>query len=171
MLAIIKEIGIFIVIAQAILYFTPSETYVKYIKIIIGIMMIAKIAQPLLALVTEEKWQEIENQVTFFSQEFDITEETAEFGDQTMEIQNEIEREILHMVKTENVDSYEVVDVEVTGEQGKIVLVLKKKAEREVVVGDIQLGEAVNKEKELKDKYGKVLSMDADNIVIEIRGS
>ncbi len=59
MLEIIKEIGIFIVIAQAILYFVPGESYVKYVKVIIGIIMIAKITQPILSLTTEEAFEDI----------------------------------------------------------------------------------------------------------------
>lgn len=171
MLAMIKEIGIFIVIAQAILYFVPGETYLKYIKVLIGIMMIAQMVQPLLSLVTEEKWQEIESQADLFSQEFEITEETSEFGNQTVEIQSEMEREILQLANAESVDDFEVVEVKMLKEQGKIVLVLERRAEREVVVEEIQIGETANEEKELKEKYADVLSMDVDNIEIEIRGS
>ena len=59
MVQIIKEVGIFIVIAQAVLYFVPGESYVKYVKIIIGIIMIAQMAQPLLLLVSEGAWEQI----------------------------------------------------------------------------------------------------------------
>ena len=53
MIEIIKEIGIFIVIAQALLYFVPGETYAKYVKVVIGIAMIAKLADPVLSLFTD----------------------------------------------------------------------------------------------------------------------
>ncbi len=33
MVQIIKEVGIFIVIAQAVLYFVPGESYVKSIEV------------------------------------------------------------------------------------------------------------------------------------------
>ena len=59
MIQVIREVGIFIVIAQAVLYFVPGESYVKYVKIIIGIIMIAKMAQPLLVLVDGQQWQRI----------------------------------------------------------------------------------------------------------------
>ncbi len=45
MIEMIKEMGIFIVVAQALLYFVPGNSYVKYVKVVIGIAMIAKIAE------------------------------------------------------------------------------------------------------------------------------
>ena len=59
MIEMIKEIGIFIVIAQAVLYFVPSENYVKYVKVIVGILMIVKIAGPILSFEAEEVLTEI----------------------------------------------------------------------------------------------------------------
>lgn len=59
MIEMIKEIGIFIVIAQAVLYFVPSENYVKYVKVIVGILMIVKIAGPILSFEAEEVLAEI----------------------------------------------------------------------------------------------------------------
>ena len=59
MLAIVKEVGIFIVIAQAILYFVPGENYVKYVKVLIGVMMIAKLISPIFSLLSGEVLDEI----------------------------------------------------------------------------------------------------------------
>ena len=36
MLTMIKEIGVFVVIAQAILYFVPGEHYAKYVKVLVS---------------------------------------------------------------------------------------------------------------------------------------
>ena len=68
MLDVIKEMGIFIVIAQAVLYFVPGETYVKYVKVIIGIIMIAKMVQPVLSLASEETLEEILLESQIFSE-------------------------------------------------------------------------------------------------------
>lgn len=59
MLQIIKEIGVFVVIAQAVLYFVPGKTYEKYVKVIIGILMIAKMAEPIFSLAGEEGWEQL----------------------------------------------------------------------------------------------------------------
>ncbi len=78
MLEIIKEIGIFIVIAQAVLYFVPGESYVKYVKVIIGIIMIAKIAQPVLALTSEKTFEDILAESQTFTQEMSELEKSYE---------------------------------------------------------------------------------------------
>lgn len=78
MLEIIKEIGIFIVIAQAILYFVPGESYVKYVKVIIGIIMIARIVQPILSLTTQESIEDILLESQLFAE--DMEEFAGEFS-------------------------------------------------------------------------------------------
>ncbi len=78
MLEIIKEIGIFIVIAQAVLYFVPGESYVKYVKVIIGIIMIAKIAQPVFALTSEKTFEDILAESQVFTQEMSELEKSYE---------------------------------------------------------------------------------------------
>ena len=78
MLEIIKEMGIFIVIAQAVLYFVPGESYVKYVKVIIGIIMIAKIAQPVFSLTSEQTFEEILAESQVFTREMVSMEESYE---------------------------------------------------------------------------------------------
>lgn len=78
MLEMIKEMGIFIVIAQAVLYFVPGESYVKYVKVIIGIIMIAKISQPVFALTSEKTFEDILVESQIFAQEMSDLEESYE---------------------------------------------------------------------------------------------
>lgn len=59
MLTMIKEIGVFVVIAQAILYFVPGEHYAKYVKVLVGLMIIAKISVPVFNLFSGDAWGEI----------------------------------------------------------------------------------------------------------------
>lgn len=40
MMTLIVNIGIFIVISQLFMYFCPGEQYEKYIKVIVGLMII-----------------------------------------------------------------------------------------------------------------------------------
>lgn len=75
MIEMIKEMGIFIVIAQAIIYFVPSENYVKYVKVIVGILMIAKVAGPILSFDCAEAIEEILESGSMFAMEM---EEMAE---------------------------------------------------------------------------------------------
>lgn len=59
MLEEIGKIGIFLVIAQAVLYFVPGEAYEKYVKVIIGIIMIALTVHSVFSVVKGEKGEEI----------------------------------------------------------------------------------------------------------------
>jgi len=59
LLTMIKEIGIFVVIAQAILYFVPGEHYTKYVKVLVGLMIIAKILIPVVTFFSGDTWGEI----------------------------------------------------------------------------------------------------------------
>ena len=55
MVSIIKDICIFMIIAQAILFFVPGSSYGKYVRLLVGIMMILQLTQPLFQLLTDEE--------------------------------------------------------------------------------------------------------------------
>ena len=76
MLKVIKEIGIFIVIAQAILYLVPGENYVKYVKVIIGIIIIAQIARPFMELGAGGVYEEILWESRMLAEQMPDTSET-----------------------------------------------------------------------------------------------
>ena len=40
MVSVVKEICIFMIVAQAVLFFVPGSVYVKYVRVLVGIMMI-----------------------------------------------------------------------------------------------------------------------------------
>lgn len=48
MLAKIGMLGIFIICAQAVVHFSPSQTYTKYLKLLLSIMVLVQLLQPLL---------------------------------------------------------------------------------------------------------------------------
>ena len=43
MISAIRDICIFMIIAQTILYFVPGDSYMKYVRVLVGIMMILKV--------------------------------------------------------------------------------------------------------------------------------
>ena len=75
MLSIVKEVGIFVVIAQAILYFVPGEAYVKYVKVLIGVIMIAKLTFPLFAFLSGEGLEELTLQENLLFEELQAGKE------------------------------------------------------------------------------------------------
>ena len=54
MTEIIKETGIFIIVAEAMVYLSPSEVYAKYIKLIVGMVLVVRLALPVLSLISGE---------------------------------------------------------------------------------------------------------------------
>lgn len=49
MLARIGMLGIFIICAQAVVHFSPSQTYTKYLKLLLSIMVLVQLLQPVLS--------------------------------------------------------------------------------------------------------------------------
>ena len=79
MVAAVKEICIFVMIAQAVMFFVPSNSYMKYVRILVGVMMILKITEPVFGLfLDEEREKEISRQIMLFSQEINIADERIE---------------------------------------------------------------------------------------------
>ncbi len=62
-LEFIKKTGIFLICAESILYFVPGSSFQKYVKLLIGIMVLAQFAVPLKSLVTGQERGEIEQQI------------------------------------------------------------------------------------------------------------
>lgn len=48
-ITILKQIGIFMVCAKTILHFKPQQKYDKYLKLLVGIMVMVQLISPLIA--------------------------------------------------------------------------------------------------------------------------
>ena len=63
-LEFMKRIGIFIICAQSFLHFTAGKSYEKYVKLLIGMMILAQFVVPVRALFLSgenaELWEEVE---------------------------------------------------------------------------------------------------------------
>lgn len=156
MLTAIREVGIFIVIAQAILFFVPGESYVKYVKVIVGIIMIVKIAQPVLSLVTDGEWENIVEQAVSDSERYGFGTQKPEITDVSSDIYTEIQEELRRKLKEETPEGYEVSDVELE-ENGIVITVAGKEAEPKLY-------------EYLKEQYGRLLRMEASDVEIRTDG-
>ena len=65
-LEFIKRMGIFLICAESILYFSPGNTYQKYIRILIGFMLLMQFMIPVKAILTGQERIAIESQVNEF---------------------------------------------------------------------------------------------------------
>ena len=75
---LIKKIGIFMIAAQAVIHFAPDIKYAKYMKLIVGIMVLLQFLSPIYEIVNgmEADW---EKKLSDIEQELGVYGETAEF--------------------------------------------------------------------------------------------
>ncbi len=59
MLEAIKNACIFLFIAQLLMALVPEETYAKYVRVLVSLILILKITQPLLSLVSGRETREV----------------------------------------------------------------------------------------------------------------
>lgn len=185
MIEIIKEIGIFIVIAQSVLYFVPGQTYAKYVKVIIGIIMIAKMTQPILTLITGEEWEKIMEQTAVIgdTQEFDTAKFFTENSQNT--ILFGIEEELENRLAGAPLDGYDVRKVSVkadrAGEVEKLIITVSpagEKKEGEIEIEKIVIGEREDagqnilqqEDSRLREYYGELLAIPPEQIEIRMNG-
>lgn len=179
----IKEIGIFIVIAQAILYFVPGESYVKYVKVIIGVIMIAKMAQPVLTFINGGEWEQLLEQAEEFGSLTDFEESNTGPEDNSDEIREQVEKELADKLNEKPFKGYIVSGVllDVKEEKDIVIMVSEEKEEtvKEIKIEEINLREEDTAEdegskpmeketEELKAYYGEILGTDPDNLEVKI---
>ncbi len=94
LLEVIKQVGIFMICAQMIVHFKPSEKYNKYIKLLVSIMVLVQLAVPVFGILGGIENNEFYGKVDFYNsfisdcmQEVNLTTENSEIllHDMTME--------------------------------------------------------------------------------------
>lgn len=178
MVGAIKEICIFVIIAQAVMFFVPGNSYMKYVRILVGILMILKITEPILGLILdEEKEKEIRDRILLLEQDIDLSSELLNLEDNRMGIYESITDELKSQLN-DCESGYEVIDAEITENQ-KLVITVREMERQEKDENGIQIETIViggnasqrsniskEKEKELKEVFGKSISVDPESIMI-----
>lgn len=54
---LIKKIGIFMIAAQAVIHFAPAQKYEKYIRMIVGVMILLQFLIPVYQIFTKTTWE------------------------------------------------------------------------------------------------------------------
>lgn len=176
MVGAIKEICIFVIIAQAVMFFVPGNSYMKYVRILVGILMILKVTEPILGLLLdEEKEKEIKDRILLLEQNIDFSSETLNLEDNSMEIYESITDELKSRLNACE-SGYEVLNAELTDDQMLVLTVREKKMEEneenKIQVEAIVIGEDARQksnitkeeEQELKELFGSSISVDAERI-------
>ena len=145
----VKEICIFMIIAQAILFFVPGSTYMKYVRVLVGIIMIIRIMEPVLGLFPGEgTQQEIRQAIAMLENSIRSENPGVEIQDQETEIYKNIEEEVLEKLNACD-SSFRAVGVDI-GE----TVIIRVQSRKEEAPGMVEIA-PVRLEGETKEKQDK----------------
>lgn len=81
---VIGQVGIFLICAQTLVHFRPRESYEKYLKLLLSVMLLIQLLQPLLTVLGGDKIAGTDVQVTEFAEEIrTVLEQAAVQAEQT----------------------------------------------------------------------------------------
>ncbi len=192
MVSIVKEICIFMIVAQAVLFFVPGSVYVKYVRVLVGIMMIMGITGPLFGLfLSEDKKLEIGQKIEALEAGIRSEENVFAVPDSRQDIYRAVEQELKERLEAGG-GKYRVLDAEVA--EDKVVITVEeaesgrerdfRDEERQVTIQiePIRIGEENEKEAgalgqavpdsdilALKELYGSRIGVAGENIEIIFR--
>lgn len=71
LLGSIRQMGVFMICAQALIYFKPKGSYEKYMKLLVSAMILVQILSPVAALLSGMEAQSLEERIAFYSASFE----------------------------------------------------------------------------------------------------
>ena len=192
MVSIVKEICIFMIVAQAVLFFVPGSVYVKYVRVLVGIMMIMGITGPLFGLfLSEDKKLEIGQKIEALEAGIRSEENVFAVPDSRQDIYRAVEQELKERLEAGG-GKYRVLDAEVA--EDKVVITVEeaesgrerdfRDEEKQVTIQiePIRIGEENEKDAgalgqavpdsdilALKELYGSRIGVAGENIEIIFR--
>ena len=103
LIELIKRIGIFMIAAQAVLHFTPGQKYEKYIKLIVGMMVLLQFVMPLRSILngTEIDWNAQMEEMERMLETEGLTDETAGSSSVADAVISSLENEIKSKLNNE----------------------------------------------------------------------
>lgn len=116
LVALICKIGIFMIAAQAVIHFAPAQKYAKYMKLVVGIMVLLQFLTPMYNILGDagEDWN---TRLSDIGAELDaglLGVEIAEGDSVTKSIVRSIEKEIKSRLNSEIAgEGYSVIKVDV----------------------------------------------------------
>lgn len=118
---LIKRIGIFMIAAQAVIHFAPAQKYEKYMKLIVGILILLQFLMPVYRIFTGMEWDwgkissDMESVFDMQETEGGIAEEitgTDFLADTVLgNMENEIKSKLNHAISGQN---YSVAGVKIS---------------------------------------------------------
>lgn len=118
---LIKKIGIFMIAAQAVIHFAPAQKYEKYMKLIVGILILLQFLMPVYRIFTGTEWDwgkissDMENVFAIQEVEGKTAEEVTgadSLADSVLRnMENEIKSKLNHAISGQN---YSVAGVKIS---------------------------------------------------------
>lgn len=167
----IRNTCIFMLSAQAIIFFVPGQAYAKYVRVLVGVMLILQICSPLLKLFWPEgEYGQILQQGKEIEEEIDRIWKENKTEESSMGIYNGIERELKDRLAQATAE-YEVIQVRILDQEGtalrdgngekqaeKIVITVREKQMgSQVKIEPVQIGKETWEEEQLPDSEEKRL--------------
>ncbi|MBQ8596244.1 MAG: stage III sporulation protein AF [Lachnospiraceae bacterium] len=187
MISVIKGICIFMIIAQAVLLLVPGNSYMKYVKVLVGILMILMILKPFLSWILGEEAVEVSQMLSEWEAGIPDGQTWQEDGENHMGIYSSIEEELKNRLnQTVGEEKYTVKSVELktkenaSGERQEasieyVLITVTEQAKREngeIYIEPVVLGEEAALQKEeaeqLRKKYGDCMGIDPERIEIRV---
>ena len=67
----IRQMGVFMICAQALIYFKPKGSYEKYLKLLVSAMILVQLLSPVAALLAGKEGQSLEERISFYGSFFE----------------------------------------------------------------------------------------------------
>lgn len=190
MLLAVREICIFMIIAQAVLFFVPGGSYMKYVRVLVGILMILRITEPILTFLADHQTgQEIQGRALALWDHMGQEGQGLSIEDRSIGIYQGIEEEI--KTRLDQCQSgFTVKGVELLDEEGMVIVTVISRDDpkeignrEEIYIDPVVLGEneAENEsrqisqeekaqDQELKELYSECVGISPEKIVIKYVG-
>ena len=75
---VIGQVGIFLICAQTLIHFRPRESYEKYLKLLLSVMLLIQLLQPLLTVLGGDEIAGTDGQAAEFAEEIRTVLEQTE---------------------------------------------------------------------------------------------
>lgn len=79
MVSMIKQVGVFIICSQMLLHFKPSESYGKYLRLLVSMMILIQLLLPCIKLFTGEGEGNLLNRILYYEQVLQSDMESIQF--------------------------------------------------------------------------------------------
>lgn len=67
----IRQMGVFMICAQALIYFKPKGSYEKYLKLLVSAMILVQLLSPVAALLSGKGGQSLEERIAYYTDSFE----------------------------------------------------------------------------------------------------